>query len=48
MTTIVVPASSRDPYREVPSLGVVAVAFYAPLTSVAMGPGSRPGRRMER
>ena len=28
MTTIVVPALSRDPYREVPRLGVVAVALY--------------------
>jgi hypothetical protein len=41
MTTSVVPALSRDPYRVISRLGAVADAFYFPRTPVVMGPGLR-------
>jgi hypothetical protein len=37
MTTPVVPALSRDPYRVISRLGAVADAFYYSRTPVVMG-----------
>ena len=39
MTTHVVPALSRDPYRVIPRLGAVADAFCYPRMTGVMGPG---------
>ncbi len=41
MTTPVVPALSRDPYRVISRLGAVADAFYYPRTPGVMSPGLR-------
>ncbi|MEH2563873.1 hypothetical protein V1289_003500 [Bradyrhizobium sp. AZCC 2289] len=41
MTTPVVLALSRDPYRVISRLGAVADAFYYPRTPVVMGSGPK-------